>query len=333
MKKISVIIPVYNVEKYIDKCLTSLVNQTIDNFEIIVVNDGTKDNSQDIIDKYKKEYPKLIKSIIKENGGQGSARNVGLSVAKGEYIAYVDSDDYIEFDMLEKLYNNAKENNSDIVVCGNHLVTENYDLICDEVYKNDLKIFNVKSNPGILFDKMAVWNKIYKTSFLKTLNLEFRSKKWYEDFDFSTIVLLNAKRISLIEEPLYFYVLRQGSTMNNSNVKRNLEIIDAFNNILDYTKKYKLYKKYYEELEFLAISHIYLYAIVRIIKSKADKKEKIKNINKLKNYLKNNFENYKNNKYLKKFIGIKRKLIYFLINYNLYFLVDILFKFKDRKLG
>ena len=94
MVKVSVIVPVYNVEKYIDKCLDSLVNQTLKDIEIIVVNDGSPDDSQQVIDMYVKKYPKKIKSYIKENGGQGSARNLGLEHAKGEYISFVDSDDY-----------------------------------------------------------------------------------------------------------------------------------------------------------------------------------------------------------------------------------------------
>ena len=102
--KVSVIVPVYGVEKYISKCLNSLVNQTLNDIEIIVVNDGTKDNSQKIIDEYVKKYPDKVKSFIKENGGQGSARNYGLKQATGEYIGYVDSDDYVELDMYEKLY-------------------------------------------------------------------------------------------------------------------------------------------------------------------------------------------------------------------------------------
>ena len=103
MKKVSIIVPVYGVEKYIDKCLDSLVKQSLKEIEVIVVNDGTKDNSQKIIDKYVKKYPDKIKSFIKENGGQGSARNYGLEKASGEYIGYVDSDDFIDSHMYEKM--------------------------------------------------------------------------------------------------------------------------------------------------------------------------------------------------------------------------------------
>lgn len=333
MKKISVIVPVYNVEKYLGKCLGTLANQTLEDIEIIVVNDGTKDNSQKIIDKYCKKYPKIFKCVVKENGGQGSARNLGLALATGEYIAYVDSDDYVEKNMFELLYETAIKNDSDIVICGNHVVNEKYEIIKDEIYKNEKLIFSVDSSPNVLFDKMAVWNKIYKTDFLKGLKLEFRSKKWYEDFDFSVIALINAKKISVVEEPLYYYVLRNGSTMINSNIDRNIEITEAFDNILQYAKKNDLFNKYFYEFEFLAITHIYIYSIVRISISKASYKKKIVNIKKIKKYVKLNFNNFKKNLYIKTQLSLSRRIVYYLINYNLYSIIYILFKFKNRKMG
>ena len=117
MIKVSVIVPVYNVEKYIDKCLNSLVKQTLKDIEIIVVNDGSPDNSQKIIDKYVDKYPDKIKSYIKENGGQGSARNLGLEYASGEYISFIDSDDWLDLDALEEMYLLAKKEKSDVVIC------------------------------------------------------------------------------------------------------------------------------------------------------------------------------------------------------------------------
>lgn len=329
MKKLSIIVPVYNVEKYIEKCLDSLVGQTLKDIEVIVVNDGSKDNCQKIIDNYKSKYPKIIKSIVKENGGQGSARNVGLSLAEGEYIAYVDSDDYVISSMFEKLYNNAKKYNSDISVCGSYVVDDKGKIIKEEVFHSDKKVFDVKSNPDVLFDKMAVWNKIYKKSFLESLNIQFRSKKWYEDFDFSAIALINAKKISVVEEPLYYYLLREGSTMNNSNIARNLEIIEAFDEILKYTEKEKMKEKYYEELEFLAIFHVYITTIVRILKVPVKKKEKLYYIDKVNEYMVNNFRNFKNNKYIKTNLDTNKKVIYYLINHKLYRLITIMFKIKD----
>ena len=121
--QISVIVPIYNVEKYLAKCIDSIINQTLTNIEIILVNDGSTDNSRKIIDKYDKKDSR-IKVIHKKNGGQGSARNAGLDIAKGEYIGFVDSDDWIDSNMYENLYNAAISNNADIVVCNRKVFDE-----------------------------------------------------------------------------------------------------------------------------------------------------------------------------------------------------------------
>ena len=124
MTKISVIVPVYNVEDLLPKCLDSLVNQTFDDYEVIVVNDGSPDNSQDIIDEYQKKYSNIIKPLKKENGGLSSARNYGLKYAQGEFVLYVDSDDWVSNDMLEKMYMTAVRDNSDIVVCRSYMACD-----------------------------------------------------------------------------------------------------------------------------------------------------------------------------------------------------------------
>ena len=117
MKKVSVVVPVYNTEKYLDICLNSLVNQTIDDIEIIIVNDGSTDNSIKIIKKYMKQYPEKIVLLDQKNSGISVARNNGISIAKGEFIGFVDSDDFVELNMYENLYNAIKNTKSDIVVC------------------------------------------------------------------------------------------------------------------------------------------------------------------------------------------------------------------------
>ena len=320
--KLSIIVPVYGVEKYIDKCLNSLVKQSLKEIEIIVVNDGTKDNSQKIIDKYVKKYPDKIKSYIKENGGQGSARNYGLKKAMGEYIGYVDSDDFVEKDMYKKLYNKAKENNYDIVVCGNYNVSEDYQNKNIDTFINNYNTDLEK----IFFGKMAVWNKIYKRDILIKNKLEFKEKVWYEDLAFTLKAIMNSNTFAFIDEPLYDYLIREGSTMNNSNVQRNLEILDAFNDILSYIQHNKK-EEYFSKIEFLAIDHIYISAIVRVLKADADDKVKRETINKLIDYMNTSFPNYKNNKYINT-LSKNRKIIYKLINIKMYGLINLIFKVK-----
>ena len=320
--KLSIIVPVYGVEKYIDKCLNSLVKQSLKEIEIIVVNDGTKDNSQKIVDKYVKKYPDKIKSYIKENGGQGSARNYGLKKATGEYIGYVDSDDFVEKDMYKKLYNKAKENNYDIVVCGNYNVSEDYQNKNIDAFINN---YNTDLE-NIFFGKMAVWNKIYKRDILIKNKLEFKEKVWYEDLAFTLKAIMNSNTFAFIDEPLYDYLIREGSTMNNSNVQRNLEILDAFNDILSYIQHNKK-EEYFNKIEFLAIDHICISAIVRVLKADSNKNIKKETIEKLINYMNKNFPNYKSNKYINT-LSKNRKIIYKLINIKMYGLINLIFKVK-----
>ena len=318
MKKVSVIIPVYNVENYLRKCLDSLVNQTLKDIEIIVVNDGTTDNSQEIINEYVKKYPKKVVSIIQENGGQGAARNTGLLHAKGEYIGYVDSDDYVEENMYEELYKKAKEEDSDIVICGNNVVKENYELFSKEDVDKEF-----------LLGKMAVWNKIYKKNIIVDNKIQFRSKVWYEDLDFTMKVYFSSKKISYIDKALYNYLLREGSTMNNNNIKRNLELIEAFDSLIDYCKDKKIYNKAKDEIEFLCIYHMYIFAITRVLNTNNNYKAKIAIINKFRDYINSNFPNFKQNKYLY-LLPKRRKLIYNLINLKFYCIIIWLFKLCRR---
>ena len=178
--KISVIVPVYNVEKYIDKCLDNLVNQTLKDIEIIVVNDGSPDNSQDIINSYQKKYPRMIKSFIKPNGGLSDARNYGIKKAQGEYIAFLDSDDYIEIDAYEKMYKKAELKDFDIVVCDLNYVYED-----GSVKRVSSKIEHDTTNIKNVYINMypCVWNKIYKKTLFEN-DIEFKKGVWFEDVDF-----------------------------------------------------------------------------------------------------------------------------------------------------
>lgn len=324
MKKVSVIVPVYGVEKYIAKCLDSLVNQTLKDIEIIVVNDGSPDNSQKIIDKYVKKYPDKVKSYIKENGGQGSARNYGLAKAKGEYIGYVDSDDFINLNMYEKLYNKAKEkDNLDVVICGaKKIYDDNYNTAINPLF---LKTNNNKTNA--FFGDVGVCNKIYKKEILLNNKLAFRENVWYEDLAFTCKVIINSQKIDFINEPLYNYLVRKGSTMNNSNINRNLEILDAFDDILEYINSKKQYSIYYSYIEYLAIYHIFIVAITRVINIKGVKGKK-QVIDKMQSYMKDKFPNYRKNKYIY-LLDKNKKIVYNIISVKQYWLVRLIFIMKE----
>ena len=192
MIKVSVIVPVYNVEKYIDKCLNSLVNQTLKDIEIIVVNDGTKDSSQKIIDKYAKKYNN-VKPFIKENGGVSSARNFGLNESCGEYVLFVDGDDFVDYTMTEKMYKNAKKEKLDIVVCNMYKF---YNDDKKEIYKCNYGLNDDPIKNYIVGDSGPCAKLIKKSIFDKA---KFRNI-YYEDLDLIPTLVLYTNKIGYIDE-------------------------------------------------------------------------------------------------------------------------------------
>lgn len=222
--KVSIIISVYNVEKYIEECLESVINQTLKEIEIIIVNDGTKDNSIKKIEKFLSD--KRITVINKENGGVSSARNCGLKIAKGEYISFVDSDDFIDEMMLEKLYKNAE--NNDIIISG---VIE-YNDETEEKKQREVKNKFIGYNKGShfwMYTGIEVWNKIYKRSFLIKNNIKFLEGIIFEDILFSIYSLFLSEKVKYVSGKYYYYrIKRKNSIMNSSN---NKKILNAFNRI------------------------------------------------------------------------------------------------------
>lgn len=323
--KVSIIIPVYNVEKYIEKCLNSLVNQTLKDIEIIIINDGSSDKSEEIIKRYLKEYSDIIKYYKTKNGGQGAARNYGLKKARGKYIMFVDADDFIESTMAESLYNKAIKEDSDIVICGDNIISEkDYNIIKKEsCYSYSKK----EDTLNFIFGNMAVWNKIYKKDIIAKNNIKFREHVWYEDLDFTYKIFLHSSKVSYVDKFLYNYLLREGSTMNNQNIERNLELCKSFDEIIQYCESKNLYDDNYEKIEFLCLYHIYICGIVRVIRTKCSNKNKRKIINELKSYTKNHFTNIKKNQYIK-YLDNNKKIIYFLIKYKQYKIIAILFKIR-----
>lgn len=321
MTKVSIIVPFYGVEKYIDKCLNSLVNQTLKDIEIIMVNDETPDNSQDIVDKYLKQY-KNVKCIKQKNGGLGNARNTGLKKATGEYILYVDSDDFIDIHMCEEMYNSAIKNKSDIVICGNNEVNEDYEVTkVSSCYSyEDHK--NIKLN--LLLGKVCVWNKLFKKSYLDKHNISFRSKIWYEDIDYTTILCYQTKKISFVDKPFYNYLIREGSIMNNKKLEKNMDLIQAFDRINTYYKDNKDMKSI---IEFLCIYNMYICGNTRLIVSSNKLRDARKYIKQYNEYLYENYPNFKNNEYIK-YLERNKNIVFKLMNLKFYSLIKLIFKVR-----
>lgn len=312
-KKVSIIVPVYNVEKYLDKCLDSLVNQTLKEIEIIVVNDGSPDNSQKIIDEYVEKYPNKIKAYKKENGGLSSARNFGMDkISKEiEYISFVDSDDWLECNAIEEMYQNAKDNNSDIVVCD---IIDHYP--DNEIYHN-CTIFN---NPFEVTP--SVCNKIFKKEIIN--NIRFVDKIWYEDLNFTTKLLLKKPKISVVSKGLYNCHSGHPSIMNNNNIPKNLDMITVIEDIKKYAKQNKKYDE--NIMSFLIFHHILITSINRVAVQKGKQKKKV--LKRFVRYCKENISGYKNMEFYKD-ISTNRKIIAYLNYHNLWWLSKMILKVKS----
>ncbi len=254
-KIVSVIIPVYNVEKYVEKCIISVLNQTYKNIEIIIVNDGSTDKSEEIILKYVKE-DRRIRYISKENGGLSSARNKGIETATGDYICFIDSDDWIAVNFIECLLSRIEQDKSDISICNiKHVYSDNidnnekipnYHIDINETINNKTALqylFNGKK-----YQNHAV-NKLYKLNLFKDNNIRFPENRIYEDAFTMYKLLYKAKKISLCNEYLYFYLkTREGSILNTKFNQKRLDLLDAMVEISkeQFIKKMNIHDEFQE---------------------------------------------------------------------------------------
>lgn len=290
MPKVSVIVPVYNVEKYLIKSLDSLVNQTLEDIEIIVVNDGSTDNSKKIIEIYKEKYKNKIKYLEKTNGGLSDARNFGIPHATGEYIAFLDSDDYVELDTYEKMYNKAKEENADMVEC---------DFIWEYPNKTkiDIGIIYTNKKEMLTYARVVAWNKLIKRDLLEKYKIEFPKGLRYEDVEFFYKMVPYYNKVSFVKEPLIHYIQRESSISKVQN-ERTKEIFEVLDNVINYYKNKNLYNEYKDELEYTYSRLLLCSSLFRMVKIK-DKKVKKELLNATWTKLNEKFPNWKKNKILK----------------------------------
>ena len=224
---ISVIVPVYKVEEYLNQCVESIVNQTYSNLEIILVDDGSPDNCPSMCDEWAKRDSR-IRVIHKTNGGLSDARNAGMAIATGEYIGFVDSDDWIHEDMYRLLYENMIETGSDIAACS----VQNFyddDRPPNMLIQNINSVLNTKDALVSLINenrlKQPVWYKLYKHEIIK--DLSFPKGKYHEDVFWSYLAVANATSISLIENVCYYYRQRESSIMGCPFSLKRLDFLDA----------------------------------------------------------------------------------------------------------
>lgn len=315
MEKLSVIVPVYNVEKYLKRCINSILNQEYSYFELILVDDGSTDKSGNICDEYA-DKDKRIRVIHKENSGLSSARNIGIDVASGSYISFIDSDDYINPNMFKRLMDIANNNNTDIVSC-NYIEFEGDK--CDSIIVKDKKEYqynNIEALKNYLLDfnnenkkiHTVVWNKIYKKELFN--GIRFPMGKIFEDGYVTYKLLYISKKIFHIEDELYYYFRREGSI---SKSKFSIKDVYSYD---DWREIYRFLYNNCNEISSLASAkyirkHIEMY--IRIKKHK----DEIPNFKKYMNEIKSDLK-IDRNKLLNQ--GIDRQtqleLELFLINYG-----------------
>jgi len=322
--KLSVIIPVYNVEKYLSKCLDSVIHPELEDYEIIAVNDGSTDSSPAILEDYRARYCELIKVIHKENGGQGTARNLGLEAARGEYILFIDSDDYVLPETLPYLLSLC-ESRKDIYFFDSESVREDGSVIS---YLSSTECdgdFSITTDPKILLSNPSPCDKMVSRQLYVGHNIRFPARVWYEDFRTIPKLYLWAKSCVRVRKPFYKYLMRSGSTMNNKNIRRNLEIIDAINDLCSYYREHGQYEKYEKELEYLAFYHWYICASVRVCL--ADSKSP--DSKKLRDDFISMFPSYRSNPYVKS-APAKYKLLDRLISLGLFGAVSFIMGLNAR---
>ena len=265
MTKVSVIIPVYNVEKYLKECLDSIINQTLKDIEIICVDDGSTDNSLAILEELAKKDDRFI--ILKqENKGAGIARNKGLEVAKGEYLSFLDSDDFFELNMLEELYNIAKNKNSDIAICN----FDYYNNKTKEFIKNKENVIPQNLNEKDFDKELLNWfkefahNKLFKKDFIFQNNLKFQEIKRANDLFFSKASICLTDKISTIDKPFVHYRVALETNLSSTNSKTPLEFTKALIKLKEFLIENDLYKKY--EKSFISYSEGLIEYTLRTLK-------------------------------------------------------------------
>ena len=314
-KLISIILPCYKVEKFLDNCLKTLINQTYKNLEIILVDDGSPDNSPKVCDEWAKK-DKRIKVVHKENGGVSSARNKGLEVANGDYIGFVDPDDYVDLTMYEKLINSANENNSDVVYCGYNediegkiVPIEEYNL--HKLTDYDVSVYFYKKKNTLVYG--SIWRGIYRKSLIKDIKFDVNFKCG-EDLYFNIEVNNKKPKISIVDEKLYYYLKNPNSCVNTYRPKDYKNVIVQSDKATSLIKDEKI-------LNFIRFNDTIALIADYLQYNKPKKVGKTLGLKNLKKFL--SFKNYIN--FIPK-VNFKRNILTILILLKQYWLVHLYLK-------
>ena len=316
--KVSIIIPVYNSEKYIARCIESVLNQTFDDYEIILINDGSKDKSKEILDEYKEKYPEKINVIHQENKGVAKTRNYGIRIANGEFIAFIDNDDFIDKDYLETFIKSTKEGEYDAIIAGYRRPNQDGKIV---------RKLQLKDEQWCKMMILAPWAKIYKKDYLLKNNIEFLSNNIGEDIYFNLQALLLSDKIKVIDYIGYNWFFNTESVTNTiqKNIT-NLQVYELLNNCYNVVKEKGILNKNYELIEMHFIR--YVMWILSFATKGLNYKVISEEYDKIFDWLKERFPNYKKNK----MIGLRKPKGEILALRLLYLTFMICHKLKFGKL-
>ncbi len=296
MKEISVIIPAYNVGKYLGDCLETLLNQSFKDIEIIVVNDGSVDNTAEILSNYAQKYPDIITAVSQENQGQSVARNTAIALAKGKYLAFIDSDDRIKDNMLEILYNKAIESDCDVVACNVNCVYPDKTVVINSGIHCNSKALSVEEKKELFSMYPIVCNKLFKKELFTEKGLKFEPGIWFEDVLFVNMMIAKISSIAYVEDSLYDYIQRPNSVTYTYSDKL-FDINKMLHKTMDFYRECGLFDEYKDELEYMYVRYMFATYIKRLSKSKDFSKFK-QGINYAIDKVKSNFPEYKKNHYI-----------------------------------
>lgn len=264
--KLSVIVPMYNVAAYVDRCLQSLQAQTLKDLEVILVDDGCTDETPQIAARYAEADPEHFRLIHKANGGLSDARNAGLPLAQGQYVAFLDSDDWIEPDCYEKMVRALEEQGGDVCLADLEYWYPEDAQRC-HVMKGLSSWPAASRNRQAFLSPLFAWNKVYDRRFFFAGQLRYPVGSWYEDIPVSTLIFARSRQIVYVPDCLFHYRQRSGSIMANTSDPRLGQIFDIMALLRQEFEDAGLAEAYHDELEYLHVEHLCLYGMFRFIRS------------------------------------------------------------------
>lgn len=325
MPRFSLIVPVYKVEEYLPKCVESIRAQSCQDYELLLVDDGSPDRCPALCDAYAAQDPAHIRVIHQPNAGPGAARNRGIDEAEGDYIVFVDSDDYLSPETLEELRRAIGQTGADLYHFG--AFVERNGRVIGQVREQVPvdHVTDLRQAPHYFFGTMAPWGKAYRRALFSDKSLRYPPQVRYEDIRLSVKLLARCERIVSLGGTYYHYLQREDSAMRNRNADRNAELLTAFDDILAWYRENGLFDEFRDELCALAVEHILLSATVRVLL--IDPHHRL--IGEFRSYVEREFPDYASNRYIAE-LPRARALAFRLLQKRRYGTVRLLFGLKER---